>query len=163
VVAALAIAGWHVAGREGAAERLGVTVTTLRARMKALDLRRPDPDSWYGRLGGSRGMATIARDLFGRAMAHPVLGRFWKGRSTDGVLREETLLVAYVSAAAGGPAHDVGRDMKAAHQHLESSRADGEIVETLWSTTSAALSVPETERREVLAFLESLRDGIVKR
>ena len=131
LVAALEIAGWHVAGREGAAERLGLTVTKLRARMKALDIRRPEPDSLYVRLGGSRGIATIARDLFGRAVAHPVLGRFWKGRSTYGVLREEKLLVAYVSAAAGGPAHYVGRDMKAAHQHLDISRADWEILETL--------------------------------
>jgi DNA-binding NtrC family response regulator/truncated hemoglobin YjbI len=162
LVAALEIAGWHVAGPEGAAERLGLTVTKLRSRMKALDISRPKPDSLYVRLGGSRGIATIARDLFGRAIAHPVLGRFWKGRSTYGVLREEKLLVAYLSAAAGGPAHYVGRDMKAAHQHLEISRADWEILETLWSTTSAALSVPETERREVLAFIESLRDEIVK-
>jgi DNA-binding NtrC family response regulator len=162
LIAALEIAGWHVAGREAAAERLGLTVAKLRARMKALAIRRPEPDSLYVRLGGSRGIATIARDLFGRAVAHPVLGRFWKGRSTYGVLREEKLLVAYVSAAAGGPAHYVGRDMKAAHQHLDISPADWEILETLWSTTSAALSVPETERREVLAFIESLRDEIVK-
>jgi predicted transcriptional regulator len=52
--------------------------------------------------------------------------------------------------------------MKAAHQHLDISRADWEILETLWSTTSAALSVPDTERREVMAFIESLRDEIVK-
>ena len=133
LVAALEIAGWHVAGTEGAAERLGLTVAKLRSRMKALDIRRPEPDSLYVRLGGSRGIATIARDLFGRAVAHPVLGRFWKGRSTYGVLREEKLLVAYVSAAAGGPAHYVGRDMKAAHQHLDISRADWEILETLLS------------------------------
>jgi DNA-binding NtrC family response regulator len=162
LVAALEIAGWHVAGTEGAAGRLGLTVTKLRARMQALAISRPKPDSLYVRLGGSRGIATIARDLFGRAMAHPVLGRFWKGRSTYGVLREEKLLVAYLSAAAGGPAHYVGRDMKAAHHHLDISRADWEILETLLSTTFAALSVPETERREVIAFIESLRDEIVK-
>jgi truncated hemoglobin YjbI len=162
LIAALEIAGWHVAGREGAAERLGLTVAKLRSRMKALDIRRPESDSLYVRLGGSRGIATIARDLFGRAVAHPVLGRFWKGRSTYGVLREEKLLVAYISAAAGGPARYVGRDMQAAHQHLDISTADWEILETLWSTTSAVLSVPDTERREVLAFIESLRDEIVK-
>jgi DNA-binding NtrC family response regulator len=162
LVAALEMAGWHVAGREGAAERLGLTVAKLRARMKALAIRRPASDSLYVRLGGSRGIATIARDFFGRAVAHPVLGRFWKGRSTYGVLREEKLLVAYLSAAAGGPAHYVGRDMKSAHQHLDISRADWEILETLLSATFAALSVPETERREVIAFAESLRDEIVK-
>jgi DNA-binding NtrC family response regulator/truncated hemoglobin YjbI len=162
LVAALEIAGWHVAGREGAAAQLGLTGAKLRSRMRALAISRPKPDSLYVRLGGSRGIATIVRDLFGRAVAHPVLGRFWKGRSTYGVLREEKLLVAYLSAAAGGPAHYVGRDMKAAHQHLDISREDWELLETLLSTTFAALSVPETEQREVIAFIESLRDEIVK-
>jgi DNA-binding NtrC family response regulator len=161
LVAALEIARWQVAGREGAAERLGLTIAKLRARMKALDISRPEPDSLYVRLGGSRGIATIARDLFGRAIAHPVLGRFWKGRSTYGVLREEKLLAAYLSAAAGGPAHYVGRDMKSAHQHLDISKADWEILETLLSTTFEVLSVPDLERREVIAFAASLRDEIV--
>ena len=157
------MAGWHVAGREGAAEGLGLTVAKLRARMKALDIIRPESDSLYVRLGGSRGIATIVRDLFGRAVAHPVLGRFWKGRSTYGVLREEKLLVAYLSAAAGGPAHYVGRDMTTAHQHLDISRADWEILETLLSITLAALSVPETEQHDVIVFVKSLQNEIVRR
>jgi hypothetical protein len=41
---------------------------------------------------------------------------------------EHTLLLA---AAAGGLAHYVGQDMKAAHQHLDISSADWEILETL--------------------------------
>lgn len=162
LVAALEHAAWRVAGTAGAAERLGLSVVKLRSRMKALDIRRPEPDSLYVRLGGSRGIATIARDLFGRAIAHPVLGRFWSGRSTYGVLREEKLLAAYLSAVAGGPAHYVGRDMKSSHQHLDISKADWEILEILLNTTLEALSVPDTERHEVIAFVESLRGEIVK-
>jgi formate hydrogenlyase transcriptional activator len=162
LVAALEIAGWKVAGTEGAARKLGLTVAKLRSRMKALDIHRPEPDSLYVRLGGNRGIAAFARDLFGRAVVHPVLGRFWKGRSTYGVLREERLLVAYLSSAAGGPAHYVGRDMKSAHQHLDICRTDWEIFETLLNTTLAALSVPVTERAEVIAFAASLRNEIVK-
>ena len=52
------------------------------------------------RLGGHRGIATFARNLFGRANAHPELGRFWRDRSTYGVLREEKLLVTYLSSIA---------------------------------------------------------------
>ena len=148
-------------GDRGRGARLGLTVAKLRSRMKALAISRPKPDSLYVRLGGSRGIATIVRDLFGRAVAHPVLGRFWKGRSTYGVLREEKLLVAYVSAAAGGPticrAGHEGGASTSRYQHS----GLGDFRDT-WSETSAALSVPETERREVLAFIESLRDEIVK-
>jgi len=162
LIAVLEIAGWQVGGAEGAAERLGLTVGKLRSRMKALGIHRPEPDSLYVRLGGSRGIATFTRDLFGRAVGHPVLSRFWKGRSTYGVLREEKLLVAYLSAVSGGPAHYVGRDMKSAHQHLHISKADWEIFEALLSQTLEALLVPDTERLEIIAFAESLRGDIIE-
>ena len=130
--------------------------------MKALHIDRPAADCLYVRLGGNRGIETFARDLFGRAIAHPVLGRFWKGRSTYGVLREEKLLVSYLSSVVGGPARYVGRDMKAAHQNLDIKAGDWEIFRTLLRTTLEALSVPEAERREVIAFAESLKNEVVQ-
>jgi DNA-binding NtrC family response regulator/truncated hemoglobin YjbI len=162
LIAALEVASWQVGGAAGAAAKLGLTVGKLRSRMKALGIRRPELDSLYVRLGGNRGIATFARDLFGRAIGHPVLGRFWEGRSTYGVLREEKLLVAFLSAVAGGPAHYVGRDMKLAHQHLHISQVDWKIFEALLSQTLEALLVPETERFEIIAFADSLRDEIVE-
>ena len=40
IVAALEAAGGHVAGADGAAERLGTLASTLRSRMKALGIGR---------------------------------------------------------------------------------------------------------------------------
>jgi transcriptional regulator with GAF, ATPase, and Fis domain len=42
MVAALERAGWRVGGDDGAARLLGVSPSTLKSRMKALDVRRPD-------------------------------------------------------------------------------------------------------------------------
>jgi transcriptional regulator with GAF, ATPase, and Fis domain len=42
MIAALERAGWRVAGEDGAAGLLGVSPSTLKSRMKALDVRRPD-------------------------------------------------------------------------------------------------------------------------
>jgi DNA-binding NtrC family response regulator len=42
MVAALERAGWRVAGADGAAAVLGVSPSTFKSRMKALDIRRPD-------------------------------------------------------------------------------------------------------------------------
>jgi transcriptional regulator with PAS, ATPase and Fis domain len=41
-IAALERTGWRVAGDDGAAAMLGVSPSTLKSRMKALDIRRPD-------------------------------------------------------------------------------------------------------------------------
>ena len=79
---ALEVAGWTMAGANGAAALVGMTPGKFRSRLKALNIHRPAPDSLYMRLGSTRGIATLARDLFGRLQADPELGRFWARRST---------------------------------------------------------------------------------
>jgi DNA-binding NtrC family response regulator/truncated hemoglobin YjbI len=162
LVAALETTSWRVGGADGAAAQLGVTVAKLKLRMKALGIEKPNPTSLYARLGGNRGIATFARDLFGRAVAHPQLGRFWRGRSTYGILREEKMLTAYLSAVAGGPARYLGRDMKSSHRGLGITANDWEIFLTLLSDTLEALRIPSGEREEVVKFAESLRSDIVQ-
>ena len=118
LVAAMEAANWKVAGVDGAAVQLGLTSSRLRSRLKSLRVERPAADSLYVRLGGNRGIAALCRELLGRAIANPQLGRFWRGRSPYGVLREERLLIAFVSAAAGGPVQYVGTDMASGHLRI---------------------------------------------
>src|SRR5262249_24804030 len=125
-------------------------------------VRKPDPTSLYVRLGGSRGIATFARDLFGRAIAHPTLGRFWTGRSTYGVLREERLLVAYLSSVAGGPTRYAGREMKEVHRSLGIAAEDWEGFRAILGDALEALRVPDRERREVVDIAVNLRADIVQ-
>jgi DNA-binding NtrC family response regulator/truncated hemoglobin YjbI len=162
LVGAMEATGWRVSGTDGAAAQLGTSASRLRSRLKALGIRRPDPTSLYARVGGSRGIATFARDLFGRAVAHPTLGRFWKGRSTYGVLREERLLVAYLSSVLGGPTRYGGRAMKEAHRGLGITTNDWEVFRAILGDTLEALRVPDRERREILDIAENLRADIVQ-
>ena len=162
LVGAMEAAGWRVSGADGAAAQLGMSASRLRARLKALGVRKSDPTSLYVRVGGSRGIATFARDLFGRAIAHPTLGRFWKERSTYGVLREERLLVAYLSSVAGGPTRYVGREMKETHRGLGITATDWEVFRAILGDTLRGLRVPDRERREIVDIAENLRADIVQ-
>ena len=162
LVGAMEATGWKVSGADGAAAQLGLPLSRLRSRLKALGINKPEPTSLYVRVGGSRGIAMFARDLFGRAISHPQIGRFWKGRSTYGVLREERLLVAYLSSVAGGPIHYSGRDMKSAHRNLGISARDWEAFRAILDDTLEALRIPGAERRELVEFAESLRADIVE-
>jgi DNA-binding NtrC family response regulator/truncated hemoglobin YjbI len=162
LVGAMEAAGWRAGGPEGAAVQLGMSLSRLRSRLKALHIKKPEPHSLYFRLGGNRGIATFARDLFGRAIAHQQLGRFWKGRSTYGVLREERFLVAFLSSVVGGPAQYVGREMKSAHRGLGITPSDWEAFRVILQETLEALRVPQKERQEVVDFAESLRSDIVE-
>jgi DNA-binding NtrC family response regulator/truncated hemoglobin YjbI len=162
LVGAMEATGWRVSGTDGAAAQLGMPVSRLRSRLTALGVEKPDPTSLYARFGGGRGIATFARDLFGRAVAHPTLGRFWKGRSTYGVLREERLLIAYLSSVMGGPIRYIGRDMNTSHRGLGITAADWEIFRAILSETLAALRIQDPERREVIDFAESLKADIAQ-
>jgi DNA-binding NtrC family response regulator/truncated hemoglobin YjbI len=162
LVGAMEATGWKLSGANGAAAQLGLPVSRLKSRLKALSVVKPDSGSLYVRFGGGRGVDMFARDLFSRAVAHPTLGRFWKGRSTYGVLREERLLIAYLSSVMGGPIRYVGRDMKAAHRGLRITAADWEVFRALLSETLAALRIQDPERREVVDFAESLRTDIAQ-
>jgi DNA-binding NtrC family response regulator len=162
LVAAMEAAAWRVSGTDGAAAQLGMTAARLKSRLKTLGVQKPESASLYMRLGSSRGIAAFARDLLGRAIAHPQLRRFWNGRSTYGVLREEKLLVAYLSSAAGGPIQYVGRDMKSAHRDLRISSSDWQTFRAILNETLEALRVPTPERQEVLELVERLRADIVE-
>jgi DNA-binding NtrC family response regulator/truncated hemoglobin YjbI len=161
LVGAMEATGWRISGTDGAAAQLGMPAPKLKARLKALRVDKPDPSSLYARLGGSRGIATFTRELFGRAVSHPQLGRFWEGRSTYGMLREERLLTAYLASAAGGPTRYIGRDMAAAHRDLGIGARDWAIFRGILADTLEALRVTEQERREVVAFAESLKADII--
>ena len=154
--------GWKVSGENGAAAVLGLSPSTLSSRLKALKIRRPDPTSLYARLGGHQAIARLAHDLFGRVLADPVLSRFWTQRSTIGILREEQLLVAYLSSASGGPAKYLGRDMRSAHRHLEITAADWNAFRTHLHATIDSLPLADRERQEIISFAEGLRGEIVR-
>src|SRR6516164_2754551 len=153
---------WKISGENGAAAVLGLSPSTLSSRLKALKIGRPEPTSLYARLGGHQVIARFAHDLFGRVLADPVLSRFWAQRSTIGILREEQLLVAYLSSASGGPAKYLGRDMRSAHRHLDITAADWNAFRTHLGVTIDSLPLADRERQEIITFAEGLRGEIVR-
>ncbi len=117
----------------------------------------------YARLGGYDAVAAVADDLLPRLMSDPQLGRFWTHRAADGIRREKQLLIDFLCASAGGPLYYTGRDMATSHKGMGISARDWEIFLGHLRATLAKFRVPEGERREVLAFVESTRAAIVEK
>ena len=116
----------------------------------------------YARLGGYDAIAAVADDLLPRLMANAQLGRFWAHRGADGVLREKQLLIDFLSASAGGPVYYTGRDMATSHKGMRISASDWQRFLGHVRATLDKFRVPEPERREVLAFVESTKAAIVE-
>ena len=119
-------------------------------------------DCLYERLGGYDAIAAVVEDLMPRLMHDSELGRFWAHRGDDGLAREKQLLVDFLCASAGGPLYYKGRDMKRTHIGMRISNRDWELFLGHLTATLEKFNVPERERQEVFAFVESTKADIVE-
>ena len=116
----------------------------------------------YSRLGGFDAISAVADDLLQRLRTDAQLGRFWQHRGEDGVRREKQLLIDFLCASAGGPLYYRGRDMAISHRGMRIGESDWTIFLNHLNATLDSFAVPERERSEVLAFVETTKQDIVE-
>jgi hemoglobin len=121
-----------------------------------------DTKTLYERLGGYDAIAAVANDLLPRLQGDPQLGRFWAHRGADGVRREKQLLIDFLCASAGGPLYYSGRNMVPTHRGMRISESDWTVFLGHAGATLAKFQVPAAEQREVVAFVQSLKNEIVE-
>lgn len=119
-------------------------------------------NSLYVRLGGYDAIAAVVDDLVQRLAADPKLGRFWANRGADGIRREKQLVINFVVDRAGGPLFYSGRDMVTSHKGMRISEDDWKIFMTHLHATLEKFKVPEQEKSDVSAFMESLKGTMVE-
>ena len=118
--------------------------------------------SLYERLGGYAALVAVADNLLPRLAGDGQLGRFWANRGEDGIQREKQLLVDFLASNAGGPMYYTGRDMLLSHKGMKISTSDWDAFISHLNATLDAFEVPEQERGEVLAFIDSTRADILE-
>ncbi len=118
--------------------------------------------SLYERLGGYDAIRAVVNNLLPRLQADAVLGRFWQNRGADGIEREKQLLVDFLCAQAGGPMYYTGRDMVLSHRGMKVSERDWTTFIAHLNATLDAFNVPQAERADVVAFIQSTRAEIVE-
>ncbi len=119
-------------------------------------------ETLYERLGGYNAIAAVTKDLMIRIKADPQLGRFYKYRGGDGIQREEQLLVDFLCASAGGPMYYTGRDMNTLHIGMGLSESDWAALLEHLNDTLETFQVPQAERDDVVAFIQSTKTDIVE-
>ena len=116
----------------------------------------------YERLGGYDAIAAVSNDLVPRLQADPQLGRFWHHRGEDGIKREKQFLIDLLCSSAGGPLYYTGRDMKTSHKGMKVTESDWAVLLKHVNASLEAFHVPEAERVEVVAFVQSTKTDIVE-
>ncbi|MFL6256691.1 MAG: group 1 truncated hemoglobin [Pyrinomonadaceae bacterium] len=119
--------------------------------------------SLYDRLGGYNAVAAVVDDFVGRLVTDKQFERFFVGQSTDSKKRIRQHIVDQLCAAAGGPCIYTGRTMKDSHMGLNISEADWEAAAKHLVASLDKFKVPEPEKKELLAFVTSLKGDIVEK
>jgi hemoglobin len=135
---------------------------TLRPEPPVETAPAPPERSLYERLGGYDAIAAATNDLMARLFADPQLGVYWKGKGDDGKQRDIQLIITYMVAAAGGPAHYGGRDMRLSHTGLGITEEEWQTFMRHSAATLERFAVPERETQDVLSFFSSLKGDIVE-
>lgn len=121
-----------------------------------------DSNSLYQRLGGYDAIAAVVENLLTRLMADEQLGRFWQNRGDDGIAREKQLLIDYLCYRAGGPMVYTGRDNQTSHKGMGITEQDWASFISHLEATLDHFQVPQTERGDVLGFIDSTKADIVE-
>ena len=119
--------------------------------------------SLYERLGGYNAIAAVVDDFVGRLVSDKQFERFFVGHSTDSKKRIRQHIVDQLCAAAGGPCVYTGRTMKDSHAGLGISEAEWDASAKHLVATLDKFKVPEAEKKELLAFVNTLKADIVEK
>ena len=128
----------------------------------------PDQEkpSLYDRLGGLYNIATVVDDLIDRVMADSRLNanpRVDEAHHRVSPAGFKYYVTELLCQTAGGPQHYSGRSMGDSHRHLMITDQEWDAFMDDLQQTFDRFDVPEQERAEVKAIVESTKESIVVR
>ena len=121
-------------------------------------------DSLYQRLGEIKGITTLVNDVVDLHMANPdVSPRFLPFKDQPerlAIIKKHT--VDFFCAGAGGPQEYGGRDMVTTHKGMNISEQEFLAVVDDILAAMDKNNFGETEKKDVLAILYSLKGGVIR-
>jgi hemoglobin len=120
--------------------------------------------SLYDRLGGVYPIAVVVDDFIERLLVDDTLNANSAIRHARERVPKQGLkfqVTALVCQVTGGPCKYSGRDMKAAHAHLNISEKEWQAMLADFRKTLEKLNVPVGEQGELIAIVNSTKADIV--
>lgn len=150
------------AAKKTLAKKKNVRKGTVKRRH--LKSQRPVKPSLYERLGGVYAIAVVVDDFVDRLMVDPRINANSKVDEAHHKVPPpgfKYLVTEQVCWASGGPQKYTGRSMRDAHAHLAITPGEWEAFLDDLRQTLDKFGVPEPEKQELFAIVESTRGDIV--
>lgn len=120
--------------------------------------------SLYDRLGGVYPIATVVDDFVDRVMSDPILNanpKVYEAHHKVAPAGFKYLVTEMVCWASGGPQKYTGRSMHDSHVHLDITADEWDAFMADLKQTFDKFGIPEAERKELVAIVESTKKDIV--
>ena len=156
---------------------LGLSITLVACEQQAgepdgADTLAPAADTLvagtlYDRLGGEAAIAAVVDTFVSLAAADAELNFTRQGTANEWEATPETVellktrLVQFVGQATGGPQVYEGGDMATVHTGMEVTNEEFDMLAGHLGAALDAYSVPEEEKQELFAIVETTRSAIV--
>lgn len=114
--------------------------------------------SLYERIGGQAAVDAAVDAFYGRVLADPTLAPLFEGVDMARQRGKQRVFLAY---AFGGPVRYQGKDLRAAHAHLDLTEAHFAAVAGHLQDTLVELGVPSELIEEVMAIAASTHDDVL--
>ena len=114
--------------------------------------------SIYETIGGDPLVAAAVAEFYTKLASDPVIGDFFESADMAKLTTHQRM---FLTAALGGPDAYEGRDMRAAHAHLQITDVDFDLFLEHLTKTLADLGTTPERTAEVLEALAPLRAEIV--
>ena len=127
-------------------------------------MQAPEVSSLYDRLGGVYNIATVVDDFIDRIMVDPRLNanpRVDEAHHRVSPPGFKFLVTEMLCWAAGGPQQYSGRPMGDVHRDLMITEPEWQAFMDDLNQTLDKFQVPQPERDEVIAIVESTKDGVI--
>jgi hemoglobin len=127
-------------------------------------MQAPEVSSLYDRLGGVYNIATVVDDFIDRIMVDPRLNanpRVDEAHHRVSPPGFKFLVTEMLCWAAGGPQQYSGRPMGDTHRDLMITEPEWQAFMDDLNQTLDKFQVPQAERDEVIAIVESTKDGVI--
>ena len=120
--------------------------------------------SLYERLGGLMPISLVVDDFIDRLVVNDVLNAnpmIKAGRDHSPAPYLKVQVTNLVCQVTGGPCTYTGLGMKQAHQHMNITKAEWQVMKDEFKKTLDKFGVPEKEQKELFDIVESTKKDIV--
>ena len=136
-----------------------VELKKMFAETAAARAQRQREKPLYERLGGRPALQAVVADIVDLHFSEPLTKPLTKGVDRDKLV---TLVVEFLCRASGGPETYTGRDMVAAHAHLNMTEVHFMAAGEQIMRVLKKYSVPEPETQEVMCAIIAHHDDVIR-